>query len=493
MGGSPRLKGDVPASADTEPEAERFARRSLLRDRVIRRLAIGYGFSSIGSAMAGIAVAFVAYRQTGSIVLTALVFAGNTLPFLALAPLSGRLVSQFDIRYLLIAVDIGKALAWLAAAVLAQLGELGYGLILAVNFTSGSLSALSAAAWPRVSEQAAPPGRLPDLTALFNSITASAGIVGALAGGMVVLAVGEAWVFAIDALTYLPQVAALALLPAIAPLPHRGGAVRSGIRFVRKTNQLREAFVLAALLNLAAFPLLSMLPAMAHDIDARGHVLGILTCAFYLGGALVVAAVARLRRRYAYSQILYFGFLGAGTLLIAHGLLTGWRSPGLDAVTTSVMTLLPLGLAVSLNASLLQAVVVLACPDREKAGVLAVYGTIAAVLTPLGGIVLGVAADLISPWGAVFASGLMLIVLALALRRHLWVFDELGSQTEGRHVRHSMGGHWHTHHRLIAGADFAWLTHAHLGRLAQEPEGRAAAGAEPAPDPRPAVAPTAPG
>jgi MFS family permease len=476
MGDRPRLSGDAPVAASRDKEIGRSAGTSLLRDRAIRRLAIGYGFSAIGSAMAGIAVAFVAYRETGSIVLTALVFSGNTLPFLALAPLSGRLVSQFDIRYLLIAIDVGKVFVWAAAAVLAGLGELGYGLILVVNFTSGSLSALSAAAWPRVSELAAPPGRLPELSALFSSITASAGIAGALLGGTVVFALGETWVFAIDAFTYLPQIAALALLPTIAALPHRAdGAVRSGIRFVRETDQLREAFVLAALLNFAAFPLLSMLPAMASDIDARGHVLGFLTCAFYAGGALVVWAVRMLRRRFAYSRILFVGFLGTGLLLVAHATLTGWRSPGLDAVTASMITLLPLGLAVSLNASLLQALVVLACPDEEKAGVLAVYGTIAAVLMPLGGIVLGVAADLVSPWAAAFASGSMMTALALALRRRLGVFDALGSQAGDRQMGHSMGGHWHTHHRYIAGADFALLTHAHLGRLAEASNNRDAA------------------
>lgn len=446
----------------------RAGRASLLRDQGIRRLAIGYGFSSVGSAMAGIAVAFVAYRETGSIVLTALVFAGNTLPFIALAPLSGRLVSQSDIRYLLIAIDVGKVFVWAAAAVVAGLGELGYGLILLINFTSGSLSALSAAAWPRVSEQVAPPGRLPDLSALFNSITASAGVAGALLGGTVVFVLGETWVFALDAISYLPQIVSLALLPAIAALPRKpGGAVRSGIRFVIGSERLRQAFVLAALLNFAAFPLLSMLPAMADDIDGRGHVLGLLICAFYAGGAIVVWAVAILRRRFAYSRILFAGFLGTGLLLIAHAAITGWRSPGLDAVTVSMITLLPLGLAVSLNASLLQALVLLTCPDEEKAGVLTLYGTIAAVLTPLGGILLGVGADLVSPWAAAFVSGCMLVVLALSLRRRLRVFDALGSQVGDRRLGHSLGGHWHTHHRYIAGADFALLTHAHLGRLAE--------------------------
>jgi hypothetical protein len=234
--------------------------------------------------------------------------------------------------------------------------------------------------------------------ALFNSITASAGIAGALLGGTVVFALGETWVFAIDAFAYLPQIAALALLPTIAALPHRA----------------------------------------------------------------VVWAVGILRRRFACSRILFAGFLGAGLLLIAHATLAGWRSPGLDAVTASMTTLLPLGLAVSLNASLLQALVVLACPDEERrAGVLAVYGTIAAVLMPLGGIILGVAADLASPWAAAFASGSMMTALALALRRRLWAFDALGSQADDQRLSRSMGGHWHTHHRYIAGADFALFTRAH--------------------------------
>ena len=278
-----------------------------------------------------------------------------------------------------------------------------------------------------------------------------------------IVALGEAWAFAFDALTYPPIIVALVLLPRIEPLPRRaGGAVRSAFRYVRQADRLRQAFVLAALLNLAAFPLLSMLPAMAHDIDSRGHVLGFLTAAFYTGGALVVWAVARLRRRYPYSRILFAGFLAAGLLLATHAAVTAWRSPGLDAVTVSLLTLLPLGLAVSLNASLLQALVLLSCPDEEKAGVLAAYGTITAVVMPVGGILLGVLADTVSPWLACFLSGVALTSLALALRSRLRLFDALGSEVEERQLHSAMGGHWHTHHRFLAGADFAFLSHLHV-------------------------------
>lgn len=412
--------------------------------------------------MAAVAVAYVAYKGTDSIVLTALVFSGNTLPFLVLAPASGRLTTRFELRKLLIVLDAGKACVWVAITALAGLAELSYVHLLLANFAYGSLAALGVTAWPRITESIAPPGRLPEVSGLLATIPAVSAIAGALLGGALIVAVGEVWVFAFNALTYPPVIVALLLLPSIAPLPRKaGGTMRNGASFVMRTDRLMQAFVLAALLNFAAFPLLSMLPAMAHDIDARGHVLGLLTCAFYAGGALVVWAVAMLRRRYAYSRILFVGFLAAGLLLIAHGAITAWRSPGLDAVTVSLLTLLPLGLAVSLNAALLQALILLSCPDEEKAGVLAGYGMITAVLTPLGGILLGLFADLISPWVACFLSGVVLAALALTLRTRLGVFDALGEGVREGQLRHSIGPHWHAHTRFLAGADFAFLSHLH--------------------------------
>ena len=425
----------------------------------MRRLAIAYTISSMGTAMAAVAIAYVAYKQTGSVVLTALVYSGNTLPFLFLAPLSSRLVSQFDLRLAMIALDVGKIVILVLAAAIALSGQLSYAMILVVTFSAGGLAALGIAAWPRIAECAAPPGRIADLNALLKSIPAVAGISGAMLGGTVILLLGEGWVFAMDAVSYLPLIGALALMPAIPSLPRRRGAVRSGLRFVRRDERLRDAFILAALLNFAAFPLLSMLPAMAADIDSRGHVLGILTCAFYIGGAAVVIAVTALRRRYTYSQILFGGFFGTGMLLVLHGAVTGWRSPGMDAVTVSLLSLVPLGLAASLNGALLQALVVLSCPDEEKAGVLAVYGTLAAVLVPLGGVLLGVAADIVSPWAAACVAGGALVVLAVALRRRLRVFDALGSGVDGNRVSGSLGGHWHTLARYLAGADFAIFAH----------------------------------
>jgi MFS family permease len=426
----------------------------------VRRLAIAYLISAVGTAMGALAVAFVAYARTESVLLTAVAFGGNTLPFVVLAPLSGRLLTRFDLRYVLAADQVARAAVWGVVAIVAALGRVEYPLLLAANYTFGCLTALTSAGWPRLLEIVSPPGRLPDLSALFRSIPAAASVAGALIGGTALFVVGHHWVFAFDALSYLPAVAVLLAIPAQAALPRQpSGVLRSGMSYVRQSPALRRAFVLIAALNFAALPLLSALPAVAHEVDARGHVLGLLTGAYYAGGMLVVWAVIRLRRRFAYSRILFVGFAGAGVLLLANAVLTDWRNDGLDAVAVAISTLVPIGLAIAVNTSLLQALVVLECPNQVKAGVLVLYATTAAVLTPLGGVLLGAAIDSISLWTPLAVSGALLTVLAVTLRVRLRVFDDLQPATEHRRVPHSLDDHWHMHLRYSAGADIAVPPH----------------------------------
>jgi MFS family permease len=429
----------------------------------VRRLVAANIASCVGTAMTAVAVAFIAYLQTKSVVLTGLVFSGNTLPFVILAPLSGRVITRSDVRYVLAAGQAAKALLWAGVTVAAGLGALTYELLLVANFAYGSASALMTAAWPRLIQLIAPPGRLPELTAMFKStIPSVAAIAGALLGGGLLVTLGHTWVFGIDTVSYVPLAVALLMLPRLARLPaEKGGAVRVGLRFVRRTPALRRAFLLTAALNLAAFPILTALPAIAHEIDARGHVLGFLTGAFYAGAALVVWAVVRLRRRFSYSRILFGGFFGAGLLLVANSALTAWRDPGVDAVIVAAITLVPIGLAVALNDSLLQALVVLECPDERKGGVLTVYGTVAAFVTPMGGILLGVAIDASSLWFPVGCFGLLLSAAAVLLRRRLRIFDTLGSADQHERIRRSLGGHWHGSLAYSAGADLAAHPHPH--------------------------------
>jgi hypothetical protein len=218
---------------------------------------------------------------------------------------------------------------------------------------------------------------------------------------------------------------------------------------------------------------LSALPALASEIDPRAHILGYLTGAFFAGSALVSWAVVRLRRRFAFGTILYAGFVGTGAVLLLQTTLTHWRDPGFDAVITTVVMLVPIGLAVSLNAVLLQSLVQLGSPPHTEGPVLVVYGTVTTILAPLGGLALGAAVDLVSLYWALTGCGIAMLVAAVCLRRRFAVFDEIGAATVGPHPP-SVGHHWGLAHLL--GPE---LRHGALGHLHHPRVGAGTAGGDP--------------
>jgi len=427
---------------------------SLLADARVARLFATYTASSFGSAVGSVAMAFVAYRESGSVVLTVLVLAGNTLPYVLVAPVSGRLMTSRDGRVPLAGSQVGKGAVLGVIAVLAGVGELTYGRLLVGSFVYGTLSALADPVWPRMNEAIAPPGRLPDVVALFQAGRGIAMVVGAFAGGVILTLLGEAWAFALDAATYVPVALVIAAAPHLDPVPRSPeGVLRTAMQSVAKTVVLRRAFLLVAVLNLAALPVVATLPAIADDIEPSGHVLGLLTGAYFAGAALVALSVVRLRRHFPYSHLLRWGFLVAGALLLVHVGLTNWRDPGYDAVVTAVITLLPIGLVVSMNSSLLQALVQLESRDAGEGGVMLLYMTVIALLAPIGGVLIGVAADTWSLWWALGGSGAVLVVLSLLLRTRFAVFDALDGPAAESRVRVAAREHWSAHLRHAVVAD----------------------------------------
>jgi MFS family permease len=426
---------EAPATAGARPQAA----GSIMQVPAARRLVLTYAVSALGSAMVAIAVAFVAFRESKSVVLTVVVLAANALPALLLSPVVGKLATDRDPRTIEVAGNLAKVAISVALAAVAAAGSLTYPVLVVANVLNGIVSAFVSPAWPQVSRMVAPKGRLTELTALYGTVGSIMAIVGALVGGVVLATVGAGFVFALNAVSYVPMMVAIKRVPGE---PHLGAddhrAVRRGIEIVRRTDMLRQAFAVAAVLNLAAWPVLSILPAAAHDIDARAHVLGLLTGAFFAGAALVSWAVIRLRKRFTFGTILFVGFFSAGLLLMAHAALNAWRTPGYDAVFVSVITLFPIGLALALDGSLLQSLVQLGTPPDDQGPVLVLYATITTIVTPIGGLLLGGIADELSLWGSLAVSGFAIAFLAVVLRKRLRVFDQLGPPPEhdGRHHLH---------------------------------------------------------
>ena len=416
--------------------------------------------------MVAVGVAFFAYQSSGSLVLTVLVLAAKRSRRSCSRRSSAGSPGSIPVSSTRSAKESRSSsrAPWPRSA---AFGDLTYGLLLLFYLLHGTVSALVAPTWPALIRMVAPDDRLAEFTGLLSGNAAVASILGAVIGGVVVASAGPEWAFLVDALSHVPLIVVLRTIRAEPPppsVPER--TLRTGDRDHRRaTSRSAAAFVLAAILNVAAWPVVSALPALADEVDPRAHVLGFLTGAFFAGAAIVAWAVARLRRRYPYGTILWSGFVGAGVMLIVHTVVTYWRDPGLDAVTTAVVTLVPIGLAVSLNAVLLQTLIQLESPPDREGPVLVVYATVTTILAPAGGLLLGAAADASSVYWALGGAGVVMLVVAVALRRRFAMFDAIGAGTPTAEPDPT-GHHWALAHlvgpQLLHGALSRLRLHGHV-------------------------------
>ncbi len=240
--------------------------------------------------------------ESGSVVwLTlfgALMYVGTLL-----SPLMGTLGDRIGLRRVLATMRLGYALLagvilWLAAT-----GQLQPALVLGVAFLAGLLKPTDIGMRTALVSASVPPAHLVAAMGISRTTQDSARIGGALAGAGFMASLGMVSAYVVITTLYLLG-AALTLksaatrgAPATAsPAPPLATASPSspwrdlmeGLQHVWFTPRLRAAMLLAALVNLCAFPLSGgLMPYIARDVfglDQQG--LGWLV-ASYAGGALM--------------------------------------------------------------------------------------------------------------------------------------------------------------------------------------------------------------
>ena len=167
-----------------------------------------------------------------------------------------------------------------------------------------------------------PPERLDGGIALFGSLAAAAALIGAVAGGFLLGVIGASAVFALNAASFVPQMVVIARLhpKERPPQPPTHHDLRRALRVIRTDPKLRLGFQEPHCGQPLAAPLFKLLPAIAEQVDAGAHILGLLTAMVSLGGMAVAGAMVRLRRRYGRGLVVMMGMLVPATALIGLGI-----------------------------------------------------------------------------------------------------------------------------------------------------------------------------
>ena len=279
--------------------------------------------SNVGTWMHDVGAGWLMTELSPSPFVVAAVQAATTLPVFLFALVAGAVADIYDRRRLLILVNALMAVAAACLAVLVALDLVTPAILLVFTFLLGTGAAFMAPAWQAIVPRLVPRADLSAAIALNSmGINVSRAIGPALAGFLIV-ALGLAAPFALNAISFVGIIAALLWWrPAAAPVRHLppehvGAAIRAGLRYAANSGPLRATLLRAGGFFAFASAYWAMLPLIAREVLQGGPTLyGVLLAsvgAGAVGGALLLPTI---KRRLGPDRTVAAGTIGTALVLV---------------------------------------------------------------------------------------------------------------------------------------------------------------------------------
>lgn len=328
--------------------------------------------SNTGTWVRDVASGWLMTELAPSPLLVSLVQAATTLPVFLLSLPAGALADIVDRRRLLLAVQVILLGVGLTLALTAQSGEMTPTLLLLLVLAGGIGAALSGPAFQAIVPELVERSELRPAVALNSLGINIARAIGPALGGLIVATAGVAAAYFVDAASYVLVIAAFlwwrraarsSELPPEAFLP----AMRTGVRYVAASPELRRVLLRAGAFFLFASAYWALLPLIARErLGGDASYYGILLASIGAGAVAGALLLPKLK-------------LLGGTLVLAGSLATAGVIAGLalsgDRILAPVL-LFVAGFAWIAVLTSLNVAAQTVLPDWVRARGLAVYLTV---------------------------------------------------------------------------------------------------------------------
>jgi MFS family permease len=392
------------------------------RHDTFRMLWLATLVSNLGGLVQSVGAGWMMTTLTDSHNMVALVQASTTLPIMIFSLGAGALADNFDRRIVMIIAQTGMAIVSVLLAVMAYLGLMTPWLLLSFTFLIGSGTALFNPSWQASMGDIVPREDLPGAVTLnsmgFNMMRS----VGPAVGGVIVALAGAGMAFALNAISYVPLIAALfrwkpVRTPNLLPREDFISAIMAGLRYVSLSPNLTTVLLRGFLFGLAGVSILALLPSVANESVGGGALIyGTLLGSFGLGAIGGAFINGRIRERFSNETIVRVACLGFAASCAALGM-SG------DPVL-SHFVLLPAGASWVLAMSLFNVSIQLSSPRWVVGRALSLYQTATFGGMAVGSWIWGASADAFGLGVALVLASLMLVVCGLVgLRLPLPEFD----------------------------------------------------------------------
>ena len=390
-----------------------------LRNRNYRLFFFGQGISLIGTWMQNVAVGWMVYRMTGSTLMLGIVGFSGQIPILLAAPLGGVLADRWNKKTILINTQL---LSMLQAFILAALVITANIQVWQIIILSIGLGIINGFDMPTrqafLFEMVDNPEDLPNAIALNSLIFNGARLIGPTIAGILIVAAGnEGACFLINAISFVPVLAAFGIMKVkiqdgLRQDGHIFIVLKDGVKYAFGFAPIKIILALLAFIGLVAMPYAVLLPVFAKEIlhgDAR--TLGFLMGAGGVGaitGAIFLASqknVSRLSNIIVSSMCVFA--VGAIAFSMSRIL---WFS--------MIMTVL-IGFGIMVLIAAINTVLQTIVDDDKRGRVMSLYTMAFIGMAPFGSLLAGSVAHFIGAPYTIFAGAILCLLAAAVFSRKL--------------------------------------------------------------------------
>lgn len=385
-------QGAVTDAAETTViELPRIARA--LRNRDFRLFWAGNFTSNIGTWMQNVAQGWLVLELTNSAFWLGVIGFCSTIPILLFALIGGVIADHVNKRKLLMVTQSAMMLFAFAMAVLAYLKIINVSEIALLAAGTGIAMSLNTPSYQALVPRLVPREDLINAIALNSAQFNMSRVLGPTLGGFAMAAVGVAGNFFLNGLSFLAVIIALVQIrykEQVAPGEgHLWLKMKQGFAYVFGREEMLSLVLLIGITSLLVLPFLVFVPYFARDVlhsDERG--LGILMACSGIGsffGAGTIAYVGKVARR---GRFIFGAALGFFAAIIAF---TSSRSFGLSGALLMLAGYFMILMVATINA-LLQHL----SDDHMRGRVMSIYSTAFLGLPPIGSLIAGSLARVIT-------------------------------------------------------------------------------------------------
>jgi MFS family permease len=366
--------------------------RSLRAHRNYRIFFTGQVVSLAGTWMQNVALAWLVIELSGSpLAIGALAF-WRFIPFTVFSFVAGVVTDRIETRRLVMATQAAAMTVSGLLAIVTLTGTATLPLVYFLAALGGITLAFDAPGRQSLTFQMVGPRELPNAVALNAGLFNGSRVIGPAIAGLVIAVAGTGVCFAVNALSFLAVLSALALIrdDELHPVARDPSArlidgTRRALAFARHDPQIGLVLAVVTVVSTVGFNFHVLVPLLAADtLHVGPEGFGLLSAVFGLGalvGALVTASFHQASWR-----LFATGGAGFGVLVLA-------LAPLHDAVPAGAL-LLVIGICFTLFTANANALIQLGAPDHLRGRMIALYLFAFVGLAPAGGLLAGWLADI---------------------------------------------------------------------------------------------------